>query len=51
MDADLCLGDLDRGFYEAGIPYARYSDDIIFFSRTPEEQAARLAEIRALLDL
>ena len=48
--ADLCLGDLDRGFYEAGIPYARYSDDIIFFSRTPEEQAARLAEIRALLD-
>lgn len=48
--ADLCLRDLDRGFYEVGIPYARYSDDIIFFSRTPEEQAARLAEIRALLD-
>lgn len=30
--ADLYLADLDRWFEENGIPYARYSDDIILFA-------------------
>ena len=48
--ADLYLRELDHSFLCAGIPYARYSDDMIFFSRTEDERAARLAEVRTLLD-
>ena len=35
--ADLYLCELDRRFYERGILYARYSDDIIVFGNTKEE--------------
>lgn len=35
--ANLFITELDRYFYQNGIPYARYSDDIIFFSDTKEE--------------
>ena len=38
--ANLYLSELDRHFYEAGIPYARYSDDIIIFARSEEARAA-----------
>lgn len=47
--ANVYLRQLDLSFYERGIPYARYSDDIIFFA--PDEQAARglYAEVCAVL--
>lgn len=35
--ANLYLADLDRKFSSQGIPYARYSDDIIVFADTPEK--------------
>ena len=35
--ANLYLADMDRHFSEAGIPYARYSDDIILFADTEKE--------------
>lgn len=35
--ADLYLSELDRYFFERGILYARYSDDIIVFGNTKEE--------------
>ena len=35
--ANLCLKDLDRSFYDRGIPYIRYSDDIIVFAETEEK--------------
>ena len=35
--ADLFLADLDRSFAERGIPYARYSDDIIVFAGSAEK--------------
>ena len=43
--ANLYLRDLDRSFDEAGIPYARYSDDIIVFARSREEAEADRAGI------
>ena len=47
--ANLYLGALDRAFCENGLPYARYSDDIITFAPTREAALARAAEIRAFL--
>ena len=44
--ADLFLADLDRSFAERGIPYARYSDDIIVFAESAEKIAEYEAEIK-----
>ena len=47
--ANLYLCDMDWYFARAGVPYARYSDDIIVFARTEEEIRARAEEIRGFL--
>ncbi len=47
--ANLYLKDLDRHFEEQGIPYARYSDDIILFAPSREEAEAHAAYIRSFL--
>ena len=47
--ANLYLKDLDCIFPERGIPYARYSDDIILFARTREETEAHAALIKEFL--
>ena len=47
--ANLYLKELDRLFYEAGVPYARYSDDIILFAPTAEEVAAHAERVRSFL--
>ena len=47
--ANLYLKELDRSFAERGIPYARYSDDIILFARTAEERDAYAAEVGRFL--
>ena len=47
--ANLYLKDLDAHFCEAGIPYARYSDDIILFADTQEERDGHVSFLRAFL--
>ena len=47
--ANLYLRALDARFAALGVPYARYSDDIIVFSATEEEALAHAAFIRAYL--
>lgn len=47
--ANLYLRTLDASFYERGIPYARYSDDIILFAPTREKSEQYAAEVRAAL--
>ena len=47
--ANLYLYDLDRHFKEAGIPYARYSDDIIVFAASREQVREHAAYIRDFL--
>lgn len=47
--ANLYLCDLDRLFREEGIPYSRYSDDIIVFADSREECEALAVRIRAFL--
>ena len=47
--ANLYLRDLDRRFEEAGIPYARYSDDMILFAGSREETEEQAAYVRAFL--
>ena len=47
--ANLYLKDLDARFCEAGIPYARYSDDIILFAETEEERDAHVAALHTFL--
>ncbi len=47
--ANVYLMDLDRRFEEAGIPYARYSDDIIVFGKSREEILGYGEQIRAFL--
>ncbi|MBO4847836.1 MAG: hypothetical protein J5586_01645 [Clostridia bacterium] len=47
--ANLYLADLDRHFYEAGVPYARYSDDIILFAGSREECGEHARCVRELL--
>ncbi len=48
--ANLYLCGLDAHFYEAKVPYARYSDDIILFAPTREEAEAHAAYIRSFLE-
>ena len=47
--ANLYLDDLDRRFTEKGIPYCRYSDDIILFAPTREEAEAHATDLRGAL--
>lgn len=47
--ANLYLADLDSYFYERGIIYARYSDDIIVFAKTQEELNCHIEVIKNAL--
>ena len=47
--ANLYLRALDREFAELGVPYARYSDDIILFAPTRAETEAHAARLREIL--
>ena len=47
--ANLYLRGLDRRFEQAGVPYARYSDDIIVFAETEEQTRKYAAFIREYL--
>ena len=47
--ADLYLMDLDEAFARDGVPYARYSDDIIVFADSREEVLRRAERIRSFL--
>ena len=47
--ANLYLKDLDEAFAKEGIPYARYSDDIIVFADSREEVMQRAETIRTFL--
>ena len=47
--ANLYLSALDRRFFEQGIPYARYSDDIIVFAESEADIKRLSNEIRAFL--
>ncbi len=47
--ANLYLSDMDRHMYDAGVLYARYSDDIIVFADTQEELAKHRAYIEETL--
>ena len=47
--ANLFLRDLDWAFAGGGLPYARYSDDIILFAASEPELQARAGELRAAL--
>lgn len=47
--ANLYLSDVDARFHDAGVLYARYSDDIILFAPTAEETAAHAETLRAML--
>ncbi len=48
--ANLYITDLDRYFYESGVLYTRYSDDIIFFSETEEELKTHIDYVNAFLN-
>ncbi|MDR0849152.1 MAG: hypothetical protein LBN10_08990 [Propionibacteriaceae bacterium] len=48
--ANIYLGELDAHFVSLGIPYARYSDDIVVFAPTQEELNTHRAFILDLLD-
>ena len=47
--ANLYLRGLDRRFARLGVPYARYSDDIILFAPDRAGAEARAGEVRAVL--
>lgn len=47
--ADVYLMEVDRHFAEAGVIYARYSDDIILFAPTKEELEAHKATLLGFL--
>ena len=47
--ANLYLRDLDRAFSADGLPYARYSDDIILFAPSEAELLARADRLRTAL--
>lgn len=47
--ANLYLADLDAYFYERGILYARYSDDIIVFAKTREQLDSYIKVIKEAL--
>ena len=48
--ADLYLSELDAYFFDRGIPYARYSDDIIVFAKNENELEACISYIKSVLD-
>ena len=47
--ANLFLRDVDQSFADSGIPYARYSDDIILFAPTEEALRAHADRLRGAL--
>ena len=47
--ANVYLRELDARFADLGIPYARYSDDVIVFGRTEDETREHAASIRGFL--
>ncbi len=47
--ANLYLSSMDFYFYEKGIPYMRYSDDIIVFAKTKNELDEHIAAIKNML--
>ncbi len=47
--ANLYLRDMDQFFFDQGIPYARYSDDVIVFGDTMEEVQKHAETIRSFL--
>ena len=47
--ANLYLRDLDRDFADRGVPYARYSDDIILFAPTEAELRVHADRLREAL--
>ena len=47
--ANLYLSELDRYFYDNGVLYARYSDDIILFAPTCEECMSHAEKVRTFL--
>ncbi|MCR4724964.1 MAG: hypothetical protein K5772_05985 [Clostridia bacterium] len=47
--ANLYLRDLDAHFCDAGVPYARYSDDVILFADTEEERDRHVSWLHAYL--
>ena len=49
--ANLFLRDLDQHFFELGVPYVRYSDDIIVFAQSEEEVREHAAHIRSFLEM
>ena len=48
--ANVYLDDLDKHFMEKGIPYFRYSDDIILFADSSEERNSLLSELLSMID-
>ena len=48
--ANLYLNDMDFEFYKRGLPYFRYSDDIIIFADTENKRDEALTEIKAYLE-
>lgn len=48
--ANLYLSELDWEFYKSGIPYARYSDDIIVFAPSEDRLEEAICRIRSFLD-
>lgn len=47
--ANLYLNELDHHFEQLGIPYTRYSDDIILFAQTQNEIAALSSDLKSRL--
>lgn len=47
--ANLYLAELDKAFFQKQIPYARYSDDIIFFAPSQNALQEGIAEIHSFL--
>ena len=47
--ANIYLAEIDRYFMDAGVLYARYSDDIIFFADTGEQLAEYLIVVETFL--
>ena len=48
--ANLYLRDVDAAFHAMGVPYARYSDDIILFAPTEEAVRALAGDLRGRLE-
>ncbi|MBP5261104.1 MAG: hypothetical protein J6Z43_03135 [Clostridiales bacterium] len=48
--ADLYLRELDAYFYKSGVPYVRYSDDIILFAESEAEVTELACYVRSFLD-